>query len=123
MDQTMYVILCGQDHMSYSDMAKECSTGKWLPILVMRTGEESTIVPVFESVNTAIGFIRRNLPKDWICGTVPLRMRDAEWMDEHHWKAIKFDFPRKLKDIVEFDVEILEYEKEHNVQIELRKAS
>jgi hypothetical protein len=42
-------------------------------------------------------------------------MRDAEWMDERGWEAIKFEYPRILKDIIEFDVEILEFEPDHEL--------
>ena len=116
-----YCILCAQNYMTYQDMVKECTKEKWLPVLVMRAAEDTPIVPVFDNIETANKFIKRNLPKDWLCGTIPMSLRDATWMDEHGWKAIKFSFPRRLTDVVKFDVEILEYEQNHNVN--LRMAS
>jgi hypothetical protein len=104
--------------MSYRDMAKECKDDKFLPILVMRVKDE-VIIPVFSLVNVAVGFIKRNLPQEWVCGVVVLGLEEAQRMDAKGWKAIEYRFPRKLRDIVDFDVEILECEK---VSINLKRA-
>ncbi len=106
----IFCILCGHGHMSYNDMIKECKKENWLPILVIRT-EEGPVVPLFTSEKIATQFIRRNLSKSWTCGVVVMTLRDAEWMDKNGWRALEFSFPKKLKDVVEFDVEILECEK------------
>ena len=117
-----YCILCAQNYMTYNDMVNECTTEKWLPVLIMRAGDNpNPIMPVFDDKETATKFIKRNLPEDWLCGTMPLSLKNANWMDERGWKAIRFSFPRKLKDVVKFDVEILEFEKNHNIV--LKRAS
>lgn len=105
-------ILCGHGHMNYNDMVKECQEENWLPVLVLRTkdmpADSPPIVPIFQSEQVAAGFIRRNLPKDWLCGTIKITLRDASWMDDKGWRALEFTFPRKMKDVVNFDVEVLE---------------
>jgi hypothetical protein len=95
--------------MTAQEMKVECGTQKWVPILVIRE-KDRPIVPVFEDPHIAMRFARRNLPEEWFCGTVELDIRDAKWMDKKGWQAIKFTYPRVLKDVFVFDVEILEYE-------------
>jgi hypothetical protein len=106
--------------MTAKEIKEECISGKWLPILVMRTNsEDNPIVPMFDSVSVVSKFIKRNLPPNWLCGIVDLCPQDAQWMDSKGWKAIKFDYPRKMKDIVDFDVEIIEFEPEHNLVVNI----
>lgn len=114
-----YCLFCTQNHMTRKELKEECSQGKWLPMLIMRTEDNDIILPCFDTVEIARQFIRRNLPKDWVCGTVDLHKKGAQWMDAHGWKAIKFTFPRKLKDVVQFDVEILEFEPGHNLELNI----
>jgi hypothetical protein len=102
--------------MTPKELKEECAAGKWLPVLVMRsTTKNCPIVPLFDDVKVAVRFAERNLPSNWVSGVVNLAMRDAEWMDERGWEAIKFEYPRILKDIIEFDVEILEFEPDHEL--------
>ena len=111
-----YCLFCAQNHMTKKELREECSKEKWLPILVMRSAtKDCPVVPIFDSADVSIRFAKRNLPPDWVAGIFDIHMRDAEWMDEKGWQAIKFDYPRVLKDILEFDVEILEYEPDHNL--------
>ena len=81
--------------------------------------EPETVVPVFDSTQIAAKFAKRNLPHDWLCGSVILRRRDAEWMDNKGWRAKKLDYPRKLANTVDFDIEILEYEPEYEMVMQL----
>jgi hypothetical protein len=104
--------------MTKKEFREECSSGKWLPILVMRT-EEKIIVPIFDTALMAGQFVKRNLPQNWLCGVVDLQVKDAQLMDDRGWEAIKFTFPRKLKDVVDFDVEILEFELNHKLRIDI----
>jgi hypothetical protein len=106
--------------MSAQEIRAECAIEKWLPILVMRPkNEPGTVVPVFDSAYVAHKFAKRNLPSNWLCGTVVLRRRDAEWMDDKGWRAKKLDYPRKLTNVVDFDIEILEYEPEYEMVMQL----
>jgi len=106
--------------MSAQEVKAECGVEKWLPILVMRSEKEpGPVVPVFDSPHVAAKFARRNLPSNWLCGIIDLRRRDAEWMDSRGWRAKKLDYPRKLKDVVDFDIEILEYELEYEMAMQL----
>jgi hypothetical protein len=116
----MYAVFCTQGHMTRQELKEECSSEKWIPILVMwEIGKNYPVVPLFETATLAGKFVRRNLPKEWLCGVVDIKMRDAEWMDMKGWKATELTFPRKLKDVVRFDIEILEYEPDHNLVINI----
>lgn len=114
----MFAIVCGQNHMSRSDVTKECQVDKWIPILVMRphTGG-GTIVPLFVEPTVALRFRERNLPKDWLCGVMAIQMDDAKFMDDKGLKAITYDFPRHIKNFVDFDVEVVEFPPDRELQI------
>ena len=115
-----FCLFCTQGYMSTKEFKEECTAGKWLPILVMRVGDNAEpIMPMFDSAEIAAKFVKRNLPKGWVCGTVNLRLKDAHWMDNRGWKAIKYDYPKLLKDVVKFDVEIIEFEPEHKLVIKV----
>lgn len=114
-----YCLFCTQGHMTAREVKDECTEGKWLPILVMRSNEDAPIVPIFDSIRVANGFVKRNLPSNWVCGVVNMQIKDAQLMDQRGWRAIKFDFPRKLKDVVQFDVEILEFEQNHKLVVNI----
>ena len=102
-----YCIWCGHGCMSKGEIIKECSEDAMLPILIMRTPDE-VIVPLFNNPQIAKQFIKRNLPSDWQCGLVQITLSEAQLMDDKGWKAIVFTFPRKLKDVVEFNIEIFD---------------
>jgi hypothetical protein len=112
---TAFGLFCAQNHMTIKELKEECTAGKWLPMLIMQADDNSPIIPIFDTVDIAVRFAKKNLPKEWVCGIVDIKLRDAKWMDEKGWKAIKFTYPRKLKDIVKFNVEILEYDQEHKL--------
>ena len=108
----MYCIACTHGEMSCRDVLVECTAGKWVPILVMRPDDGPPVVPCFQSIDVARNFARRNLPKNWLCGVVNLRLGDAEWIEGKGWEVVVYGFPRKLKDVVPFDIEVLEYDEE-----------
>ena len=73
----MYCIVYTHGDMCYRDVLIECTTGKWVPILVMRPDDGTPVVPCFQSIDVARNFAGRNLPRSWLCGVVNLTMRDA----------------------------------------------
>jgi hypothetical protein len=109
-------VLCTQGEMSLGEVLRECRNDCWVPLLVMRPDEGPPVVPVFPLEETARDFARRNLPKKWVHGAVALTDRDLEWMDSKGWDVVRYDFPRKLKDVVEFDIEILEFDEPPEVR-------
>lgn len=112
----MYAIVCTQGEMSFKDVKDECVSGKWIPILVMRVDGE-TIIPLFESQQMAYRFRARNLPKKWICGVINVPLAEAQWLDSKGFKAVTFRYPRKLGDIVEFDIEVMECQEETELEL------
>lgn len=104
--------------MTPMELRNECTKGKWLPILIIRTDDDDTpIIPVFDRTDLAARFVKRNLPSNWICGVLNLQPSDAEYMDSKGWKAIKYNYPRKIKDAIEFDIEIIDLD--HDVTIKI----
>lgn len=101
--------------MSLNDISKECVKQKWVPLLVYRRkGSEQPILPIFALLDTARAFSKRNLPKDWLKGTVSLTDVDIEEIKSRGWVMESFDYPRKMKDLpdIEFGLEIHEFAEE-----------
>lgn len=115
----MFGILCTQGHMSPRQIKTECVEQKFAPLLVMKAnGDEDTILPVFTSQHTAMKFARRNLPKAWgLGGAVVLTQRDLDWFRDKGFAFSQMSFPRKLKDVVDFDIEILEYDESPDIEV------
>lgn len=115
----LYAIVCGENHMTKMELQRELPAANITPILVMRQGGE-TIVPVFESLKVAFQFARRNLPPDWVyesgrggrhmkCGHLLITPEIAERIDAQQFPCIVYQFPRLVRDLVEFATEILEF--------------
>ena len=102
--------------MSVRDVVAECVPGKWVPLLVMRH-EGKVILPLFTETSVARRFVERNVGRKWISGTVNVTLEDAKWIDDKGWAPAVYEFPRRLKEAVEFDVEILEYEDDREVVV------
>ena len=99
--------------MSFRDILKECKEQNWIPILVMRSGDE-TIVPLFNFASIAHKFAKRNLPKKWFSsgrlGSMQVTPDDEELMKAKGWTLLPMTFPRKMD--YEFDIEVWEYSDE-----------
>lgn len=104
-----YCIIYAQNEMSYREILKECKNEKWVPILVTRV-DEKTFVPLFTSLQTAIQFIKRNLPKGSLVGTMDITEDDARFIDEKGWEPVVYEWPKKVKDIAKFDIEVMEHQ-------------
>lgn len=85
----------------------ELRDGKVCPLLVYEYQDE-TIVPIFSTAQVCFQFCRRNLPDDWVRGFVKLTPKDIEKLA--HFSAKVFNWPRKIKDVVKFNVHIHEFE-------------
>lgn len=99
--------------MNAHEVYKECKPGKWVPILAMRI-EDKTFIPCFPSPHTAKQFVKRNLPRGTTIGVMNFLKQDVEFMEGKGWEVYLYSFPRKLKNLVEFNVEILETEVERD---------
>ena len=93
-----------KDDMSFKEVKDECSSG-WIPLLVYEF-EGRKIIPVFKDINICRDFLKRNMPKGWLYGAVELNKSDIESIAERECKF--FDWPNKIKDLVEFDIDIIE---------------
>lgn len=107
--------------MKLQDMRNECLTGKWVPLVVFRQ-DGKTILPVFESMAIAQRFARRNFPKKWLTGAVNLDTRDSELLAGKNIQITIFQFPRKLGDGVELDIEIHEYDPDKELEVRTVRA-
>jgi hypothetical protein len=119
----MYAVLCTQGHMTVQEIMRECRENRFSPILSMVAhGDDEVIIPVSKNQNVLQKFAKRNLPKSWgLGGAVALTDRDLKWLESKGFKFCNLEFPRKLKDVVEFDIEILEYEEAPDVMASPRR--
>lgn len=108
---TIYCIVCMQGEMGYRELIAECKPGNWLPLLVMRQNGR-IILPCFPSTLLAFQFAKRNLPPKWLkpFATICPTLNDAQLIDSKGWEVVQFNFPRLLVDVVEFDIEVVEFE-------------
>jgi len=112
----LYAIVCTQGNMKLQDIRNECLAQKWVPLLVFHQ-DDKTILPLFESATVARRFSERNLPKKWLTGAVNLDLRDGEIIGKKDIQCVVYQFPQKLKDFVEFDVEIHEYDSDKELEV------
>jgi hypothetical protein len=105
-----YAVVCTQGEMGLQEIRAECKPERWVPILVMRC-EGKTKVPTFTNPDVAKQFVRRNLPERWRkgSGVVNVTAEYARIFKSKGWEVLTYDFPRKMVDIVEFDIEVVEY--------------
>jgi len=112
----LYAIVCTEGHMGIKDIRKECLPRKWVPLVIFRQNGK-TILPVFESAIVARRFAERNLPTKWLTGSVNLDLRDEELLDGKGIQRVVLRFPQKLRDVVEFDVEVHEYDPDKELEM------
>lgn len=106
----MFAILCTDGQMSVNDVAKECVSGQWAPLLVYRhKGDQTPIIPMFEDAFTAHSFAKRNMKPPF--GAVRLSDEDLASIKVKGWITDLMQFPRKLKDRqdIELGLEIHEF--------------
>ena len=93
----MFAILCTAGEMTIADVAKECTSEKWIPLLVYRRINEATpIIPLFVTQDIARSFAKRNLPPPH--GAVLLSQEDIDAIQSKGWIMEIMDFPKKIKD-------------------------
>lgn len=104
--------------MSWEDIHSECGQQKWAPILVARI-EGKTIIPVFSSAKICNRFIQRNFAnkRDWVYGVVNVTAADLKWIEEKGFFCHLIEYPKKLTDVAEFDIEVREYDAEQGVEV------
>jgi hypothetical protein len=113
----MFAIICTDGQITLSQLRSECVKGKWVPLLIYRNKETKLpILPIFNSLDIARQFSKRNLPKEWLKGCVSLTDVDMVAIDNRGLSTEIFDFPRKMTDLpdIEFDLEIHEFAEEPN---------
>lgn len=111
----MFALICTDGQMSVSEIHAECVKEKWVPLLVYRSKDsKQPILPTFTLLDTARAFSKRNLPKEWLKGTVWLTDVDIQNIEKRGWRMEPFEYPRKMKDLpdIEFGFEIHEFAEE-----------
>ncbi len=108
MPNDVFVVLCPDGCMTYDDMHM-CKTEKWVPIAVLKHGDDVT-VPCFDKAETALKFGRRNFPKDWLAGVIALTLGEIKWVIAKGWKMEVLNYPKLFKDLPEFTYEVLEFQ-------------
>lgn len=108
-----WFVFTTQGEMTLADVVGECQDGAWVPLLIIRT-DKGVIVPYFPLQDVAISFAKRNIPKDQLWGTTGLTRADVqklltEWIEARGWKLEKMDFPKRIGDRGNLDVEVFFY--------------
>jgi len=96
--------------MDLREVFNECRHGKFAPLLVYEY-EGARILPVFMSARVCKDFCRRNLPKKWPSGAVFFTQEDFEILAKQELQVKEFDWPRKIKGLVTWDVHVHEFVK------------
>lgn len=112
----VHLIVCTQGEMNIREVWQECRPDNWLPLLVMRMNGD-ILLPTFDTAEMAYKFAKRNLPPAWRkpFATIQPNLNDARLIDEKGWKVAPITFPRYLVDVVDFDIEIVEFEDEERI--------
>ncbi len=106
MSNDIFVVFCSDGCLQYADM-KMCQKEQWVPITVLRQGDE-VIVPCFHDMEIAKKFAKRNYPKGWLTGQIALTAAEVEWIASKGWKLEVLTHPRLFKNLSGFGHEVLE---------------
>ena len=105
----MLVAVSTMGEMTFAEVKKECGNEAWVPIVIYRVrhkGKIHTVLPVFKNESVCLRWCQRNLSKEWgLSGGAYLTDGDVPTIDAKGWEIKIFDWPNKVKDIVEFDVD------------------
>lgn len=118
----LYALVCTEGHMNVRDIRQECRPEKWVPLVVYRK-EDKTFLPLFESPRIARRFAERNFPKKWLTGIVNLNPLDFESIAEKGIVCITLEWQKKMKNTVEFDIVVHEYDPDTEVEVEVVKSN
>jgi hypothetical protein len=94
--------------MNLREVFNECHQGKFAPLLIYEF-EGQRILPFFVSADTCRKFCKRNLPKEWPSGQARLTQADLEVLAAENFQVRQFDWPRKIKGLVTWDVHVHEF--------------
>lgn len=116
----MIAIICTDGQMEIDDIHKECISGKWIPLLILKETVTGKVhLPVFSLQDIAYKFVVRNLPKEWKHGCVYLADDDIATVIERGWQFMPMDFPRKMNEHpdYEFGFEIHQFSEEPEFKV------
>ena len=104
--------------MTSREVLQECCKEGWIPLIVWDNEDGVTIIPSFSSEQLCVNWLKRNLPKEWVKGAVTLSQDDLIKMrDELGWMTMEFEWPRKMKELVELRTEVYEFAGEFETKL------
>ena len=95
--------------MNVGEVREECRTNKFAPLLIYEF-EGKVTLPYFTSVRVCKEFCRRNLPKKWLSGAIYCTDDDLKTLADHDMQLKEFSWPKKIKNLVSWDVHIHEFD-------------
>jgi len=109
----MICILFTDGILKLHEIAKECKKDKWVPVCVYREKLVVDGVPTvigFNSQEIAKKFAKRNLPKEWLRGSIRLTEESITWIKNKGWKIEFFTYPKLITShpLYEISFEIIE---------------
>jgi hypothetical protein len=95
--------------MVLKEILEECQKEGWVPLLVIRT-KDRTSIPSFKVQDEAVKFAKRNIAKGELWGTTQLTLPDVEkiqkeWIDGKKWHFEQMEFPKFIGNNGTIDVE------------------
>lgn len=102
----LYAVLYTDGHINMQNIKYECQEQMWVPITTYKDNKESVVI-LCESDIIARNFSKRNLPSNWVKGSILLSPFDIDKIKDK-FKIEIFKFPRKIKDQFELGFEIIE---------------
>ncbi|RTK94355.1 MAG: hypothetical protein EKK64_08570 [Neisseriaceae bacterium] len=90
----MFAVVATDGELTSKNIKEECVREKWISIVSYKNNNKTTI-PVFFNEKDVISFFKRNLPKNWIKGSVNLTELEIDWMLKKGWQIEEMRFAKK----------------------------
>ena len=115
MTHSGYFLVSNHGEMSVQEMFRELAEERIAPIVALE-GEEKTTVLLFSTSSVCKKFAKRNLPKSWVNGEIEVHKDDLDFVSSKGWDIEYFDWPRKVRNVDELGVVVLELSRETEVR-------
>lgn len=99
------VILNSENELLLADIKNECQKEKWIPVACQEK-EDNKIILLFNGIDNAKNFIRRNFSKGQLVGLVILGENDLKNIKDNYYFE-ELNWPKKMNNI---NFEIIEFE-------------
>lgn len=100
-----FALIRTSNELKIHDLRNECQQEKWAPVLVLRYPNR-TVIPLFTNVQIARKFLRRNVPRNEICGVMGMIDEDTQIFINRGWEIDWHHHPRKYVDRPDIQIDV-----------------